>query len=155
MNTNQNLFSPQLVIVHVVQSWSEEKKCLLLRRCGKFMAGNWQMVAGKINANETAIHAAMRELKEETGLISDRIYSADYLETFYDHAKNAIFFAPVFVAFIDMQQNVSLSAHEHDAYEWVNFEKAYDLLEFRGQREALRHIVEQFIDKSPNNIFLI
>lgn len=155
MNSNQNLFSPRLVIVHVIQAWSNEKKCLLLRRCGAFMKGNWQMVAGKIKADETAVQAAIRELKEETGLTPNRMYSADYLETFYDHSKNALYAAPVFVAFIDEEQTVALSPEEHDAHEWVDFSKATSTLEFRGQREALKHIIEQFVNKAPNHIFLV
>ena len=41
------------------------------------------MVSGGIHPEEKAWEAAIREVKEETGLTPERLYSADAVETFY------------------------------------------------------------------------
>jgi dihydroneopterin triphosphate diphosphatase len=144
---------PFIVTVHIVKMREKDVKYLLLRRCGKFLAGNWQMVAGKVNEGETATKGALRELKEETGLKPDRFYTADFVESFYLSKFDIMCHAPVFVAFIDNDQEIKLSPHEHDEFKWVTLPEALSLLEFSGQRAALQHIEEQFIKKTPNKIF--
>lgn len=147
--------NPSIIAVHILKVYNGQAQCLLLRRCGKSLPGNWQMVSGKIHQKESAIRAALRELLEETGLKPDRFYTADILESFYLAERNTIYHVPVFVAFIDQEQDVILSPHEHDAYSWLSIPKALSMLEFSGQRAALVHIEEQFIKKTPNERFLI
>lgn len=146
---------PRIVVVHVVQVNGNEAKYLLIRRCGKFLPGNWQMVAGKVEEGESTTEGALRELYEETGLRPDRFYTADFVESFFLPKFDMMCHAPVFVAFIDKAQEVKLSPKEHDDYQWLSRQDALSLLEFSSQREALLHIEEQFIKKSPNNRFLI
>jgi dihydroneopterin triphosphate diphosphatase len=146
---------PFIVIVHVFKIIDGQAKCLLLRRCGKFLAGNWQMVAGKVHERESATVGALRELFEETGLRPNRFYTADFLESFYLEKYDIICHSPVFIAFLDQEQNVILSPQEHDEYKWLSISDALALLEFSGQRAALIHIEEQFIKKLPNERFLL
>ncbi len=146
---------PFIVVVHVIKVSDGQAKCLLLRRCGKFLPGNWQMVAGKVNEGELATAGALRELFEETGLRPDRFYTADYLESFYLEKYNIICHSPVFVAFIDQEQDVTLSPTEHDEFKWLSISEALSYLEFSGQRAALMHIEDQFIKKEPNKRFLL
>lgn len=146
---------PFIVIVHVFKMIDGQAKCLLLRRCGEFLPGNWQMVAGKVHEGESATTGALRELFEETGLRPDRFYTADYLESFYLEKYDIICHSPVFVAFLDQEQNVTLSPQEHDDYKWLSIPEALSLLEFSGQRAALMHIEDQFIKRPPNNRFLL
>ncbi|HEV3269155.1 MAG TPA: NUDIX domain-containing protein [Candidatus Rhabdochlamydia sp.] len=146
---------PFIIIVHVFKVVDGQVKCLLLRRCSKFLSGNWQMVAGKVHEGESTTVGALRELFEETGLRPDRFYTADFLESFYLEKYDIICHSPVFIAFIDQNQNVTLSPHEHDEYKWLDIPEALSLLEFSGQRAALIHIEEQFIKKKPNKIFLL
>jgi len=88
---------------------------LLLRRTGKSIPGAWAQIAGGIEPGERAWQAAVREMREETGLAPDRVYSADYCEQFYAVEKETIILAPVFVAFIDTDQPIVLN-NEHDDY---------------------------------------
>ena len=55
---------------------------LLKRNKDKLYEHLWQGVAGKIEGNETASEAAIRELREETGLEPVRIFVADYVSRF-------------------------------------------------------------------------
>lgn len=146
---------PSIFSVHIFKIIDGQTKCLLLRRCSKFLTGNWQMVTGKAQEGETATMGALRELFEETGLRPDRFYNANFLESFYLEKYDIICHAPVFVAFIDQEQTVVLCPQEHDEYKWVNISDALSILEFSTQRAALIHIEEQFIKKAPNTRFLL
>ena len=113
------------------------------------------MVAGKIEEGEKVVCAARRELYEETGIKADRLYSADFIETYFDQRYDRIFAAVVFVAFIDNDQEITLSKAEHDAYQWIDIDKSYQYLAFDGQRQGLKHIAENFIHKAPSKHLLI
>ena len=106
------------------------------------------MVSGTIEKGETTTAAASRELYEETGINSYRLYSADFIETYFDQRYDRIFSAVVFVAFIDNEQEIKLSKDEHDAYQWIDINEAIKYLEFNGQREGIKHIMENFINRS-------
>lgn len=113
------------------------------------------MVSGGIHEGETAVEAALREIAEETGVVPDRFYIGDAVEQFYYYPMDKIVFCPVFVAFINKKKEIILSPTEHDAYEWVTFEKAQERLLFAEQRRVLGHIHENFVLRDPNPLFLL
>lgn len=152
-NTKFQPIQPLVVVVHVFQTHGDVVKCLLLRRVG-YLNGLWQMVTGKVQMGENTVESAKRELLEETGLIADRFYVADFVDTYFDPRHNAIFMAPVFVAFIDSPQRVKISP-EHDDYKWLSIEEAFNQLELYGQINGLKHIVERFINKEPLQHFVL
>jgi dATP pyrophosphohydrolase len=141
---------PPHIVAYIVKIEEGVSFYLLLRRVGKHLNGNWQMVSGGIELGETAYHAALREIQEETNLIPDRFYSADAVESFYDISKDTILFAPVFIAFIDTPQQVKLSVLEHDVYKWLPYDEAVAYLEFDNQRRILKHIENNFVLNTPN-----
>lgn len=126
---------------------------LLLKRT-QSLAGTWCQIAGKIEEGEAAWQAGLRELREETGLVPDRFYSADICEQFYEPDRDAITIAPVFVAFVDAAAQVALN-HEHDAFMWVGFEEAREMVDFGGQRRVLRWIEDEFVTRAPSQHLLI
>ena len=91
------------------------------------------MVAGKVEKGENAIEATLREIKEETGLIPRKLYSADLLEQFYDTDYNVINLVPVFLAFVEENSKVILNAYEHSGYKWISVDAAEDFLIFNNQ----------------------
>lgn len=139
---------PNLIAVHLVR-YSKQPEYLLLRRSSPYLYGTWQMVTGKIENNESAYESAIREVKEETGLIIDEFYSGDFIESFYEARKDSIHFVAHFVGFVSPEMEVVLSPKEHDKYEWVPMEKVADRLCFSSQKTAFHHIVENFIQKKP------
>lgn len=153
--TSTRIILPFHTVAYIVKFEQGKPFYLLLRRCGDYLSGNWQMVSGGIENGETAWQAAFREVKEETNLIPDRFYTADIVESFYEVLWDSIVMAPVFLAFIDTPQHVKLSPTEHDEYRWVSYEEACQTLEFSDQRRIIKHIEENFIKKSPNERFRI
>ncbi len=128
---------------------------LMIRRCCDYLKGTWQMVTGGIHQGEKAWEAALREIKEETGLVPDRFYNADIVETFYMVSRDHVTFVPVFAAFVDDPIEVKLCPAEHDAHEWVTYEKFKENLVWSEQRRALTHIHENFVLKEPLSLHLI
>lgn len=142
--------------VSCVSGWIiHSGKYLLIRRCGKYLAGTWQPVTGGVHEGETAKEAALREIMEETGIAPDRFYVGDAVEQFYYEPMDKIVFCPVYVAIIEEPREVVLSPREHDAYEWVTFDEAMGRLVFAEQRRVLQHIHENFVLRSPNPIFSV
>lgn len=108
---------------------------LLIRRAGSYLGGSWQMVSGKVEKGETAWEAALREIREETGLIPERFYSANRLEQFYEVSQNCINLVPIFAAFVPWEAEVRLSG-EHSKYRWVRHDEVGAHVEFPNQAET-------------------
>jgi dihydroneopterin triphosphate diphosphatase len=96
----------------------------------------WQGVAGKIEKGEFAWQAALRELKEETGLTAHKMFVADYVSKFYEKHGDRINLIPVFGIEV-INKNVSLS-EEHCNFKWLSFKKAQEKLTWMGQKKGLR-----------------
>ncbi len=109
---------------------------LLKRNVNKIYEHLWQGVAGKIEAGEKAWEAAVRELKEETGLDPKTIFVADHVSRFYEVHRDRINLVPVFGIEVADEQ-IQLS-QKHCDFLWVDLEKALQLLIWRGQRTGIK-----------------
>lgn len=131
-----------IVDVYVFRRVRSQVQFLLLRRRPEMVLGNtWQSIHGKIEPNERAVEAAMREVEECTGFVPTQLYSADYINQFYDHASDTIVLAPAFAALILGRGQVRIS-NEYDDYAWCDLEETVSRLPWSGQRWAVRHIYD-------------
>ncbi len=138
------------IAVYVYRSGPGGVEFLQLRRAagsGDY-AGTWQTVYGGIKSGETAIAAARRELKEETGLIPRQMHQVEYLEGFYHRARDRVTFLPVFAVGIVRSAKIALDA-EHDDYRWVPLADVSSHFIWRVQRRAIAIIVADIIQGSP------
>lgn len=60
---------------------------LLLKATGKFGGGLWNAPGGKIESGETPEDAAIREVREETGLTVKKLEKAGFLEFYFGEGK--------------------------------------------------------------------
>src|SRR2546421_9177873 len=90
----------------------------LRRAAGGRSPGSWEAVHGHIEAGETPAQAALREVREETGLAPARLYNLSRVEAFYRHGTDDIALIPVFAAVVDAPAQPRASP-AHDRVEWL------------------------------------
>lgn len=77
----------------------------------------WEIVHGRIEAGEDPETAALRELREETGLSPQRLYSIR-VQPFYLAATKTVEVSVGFAAVVSESASITLG-DEHQAYEWL------------------------------------
>jgi len=122
-----------------------ERTYLLLQ----YPRGPWDFAKGKLQDNESWREAALRELKEETGLTLDLhpSFEHSYSYTFNGSRGNKIEKTILFfIAQAPYDSEISLS-QEHVDYLWLPYEHARMQLVFENIKYLLDQ-VEQFLELS-------
>jgi dihydroneopterin triphosphate diphosphatase len=129
-----------LVDVYVLRGLRGTLECLILRRApGGRCPGSWETVHGHIEPAERPAAAAVRELKEETGLTPLSLYNLSRVELFYQHTPDEVSLVPVFAAFVSSDAPIRLGA-EHDGSEWLPLSQARHRFAWPRERRALDDI---------------
>lgn len=132
-------FKVGVVDVFVVDPRPIGWQVLIMRRAaGVRCTGAWEVVHGSIEGEERPEVAAERELREETGLVAERLYNVT-CSPFYLHRFGVVQVAVVFAAFVSSERSPALGV-EHDAAEWVSLDEALQRLVWPRSRQALRDI---------------
>jgi 8-oxo-dGTP pyrophosphatase MutT (NUDIX family) len=130
---------------------AERLEILLSRRAAhRIFPGLWQCVTGAIEPGERVPHAALREVREETGFGRDEVIAAfdlDQVGPFYDEGSDAVLVAAIFAARVRPEAVVRPSA-EHDAMRWVPASEAPALAIWPSYGESVRRIRDLLLD--PN-----
>ena len=123
---------------------------------------NWQGVTGRIEENETALEAAIRELEEETGYSPASITNFTLPNDFYEgtEGKGEIWEGhydgdkyitldseTMFIARIEQEKDPVIDPKEHTDWSWSNYEKAYDLIRWDLEKRLLRYINIMHVNK--------
>ena len=134
----------RVIDAYVYRTTSAGLLFLVLKRAKTKMYEHiWQGVAGKIEDGETSWKAAIRELKEETGLAPLKIFVADHVSKFYETNGDRINLVPVFG--IEVDSEIVIISREHCDHKWVDLNGALDLLVWRGQKQAIQVIHDMVI----------
>jgi 8-oxo-dGTP pyrophosphatase MutT (NUDIX family) len=96
-------------------------------------------VHGSIEACETPVDAARRELAEETGLVPVTWYNLSRVEAFYRHRVDEVALIPAFAALVAPEAQVRLSP-EHDRFEWAPAGPAGERLAWPRERRAVAEV---------------
>lgn len=112
---------------------NSEKQFLILKRAetARFAPGQWEFVNGTIDGKETAEETAIRELKEETGILTDKNDLKAWPIHELDDSDGHWVVIPFHVL---SDREVKLST-EHTNYKWVTEEKL----------KAIPYVGEDFI----------
>lgn len=110
---------------------------LLLYHGGNY----WNFPKGKIEAGERSFRAALRELKEETGLHkTDLVFRERFRTTdkyIFSRGKEKIFKIVIFYLAESRRNDIRLS-HEHDGYGWFLHRDAARVIKFKNLRAILK-----------------
>lgn len=100
----------------------------------------WGIPAGKVENGESDIEAAIREIKEETGIVlneQDIMYAGELPIEYPDFT--VIF--PVFKAILEQKPTVTLSPREHSDHKWL---PPKDVLDLPNLMQDVDIIIEKF-----------
>jgi 8-oxo-dGTP pyrophosphatase MutT (NUDIX family) len=115
-------------------------RVLTLRRAANTRCtGAWEIVHGRIEGAERPAEAAIREVREETGLDVLRLYSVR-VHPFYLPTLDTVQLALAFAAIV-APAAVTLGS-EHDASMWRTPATASKHLAWPTERESLQHAVQ-------------
>jgi type II secretory ATPase GspE/PulE/Tfp pilus assembly ATPase PilB-like protein/8-oxo-dGTP pyrophosphatase MutT (NUDIX family) len=129
------------VDVYVIRPLDAEWRVLLLQRgAGTRCPGSWEAVHGRIESGERPEQAAVREVREETGLTAARLYNIT-VQPFYLPSLGLVTQAVVFAAFVDEPAAVTLG-EEHAEFAWLSPKDADTRFSWPRSRAALREIVQ-------------
>jgi len=132
-----------IIELHIVRYFGSEVRTLALQRSeNEIYPHVWQPVTGKIRQGETAVQAALRELREETGLEPEKLFAAPNVNSYYSPEKDEIVLIPVFLA-VCQGGDVKIS-DEHQAYEWISFMDALKRYAWPGQHQSVT-IIEEYL----------
>jgi len=99
----------------------KEGRVLLGKRLGEFGSGKWCAPGGHIERYETAEAAAVREVKEETGLVLTHATFLGYVEDIHPE-KDDHFVALSFRANWTEGEPKILEPHKFEKWEWFDWE---------------------------------
>lgn len=128
-----------VVEVFVIRHNGGDWRVLVLQRSDTASRpGSWEIVYGKIDAGERPERAAVRELREETGLDVQALYDVT-VGSFYLHASQTIQMTIIFAALVAEDSEVTLS-EEHQRYEWLSVDEACNRFTWPRAVHALRDV---------------
>jgi 8-oxo-dGTP pyrophosphatase MutT (NUDIX family) len=133
------------IVVFVARPTSNGRhEFLQLRRREQPLAGTWQTVRGSIESDETAVAAALRELREETAARPVEFYRLGSVETFYDLDSDAVWHSAAFFALLAADTAVTLN-DEHDAIRWVDEAELDRHFMWPSEKPLLREILVELL----------
>jgi type II secretory ATPase GspE/PulE/Tfp pilus assembly ATPase PilB-like protein/8-oxo-dGTP pyrophosphatase MutT (NUDIX family) len=129
--------TPGVVEVFAIRHRAGDWRVLLLQRAGGGKRpGSWETVYGKIDGEEKPEEAALRELREETGLEPAALYNVT-VTSFYLHQSQTVQMCLTFAAFIPDDVDVILS-EEHQRFDWLSLDDACSRFTWPREAHALK-----------------
>ncbi|MFJ7915649.1 MULTISPECIES: NUDIX pyrophosphatase [unclassified Lysinibacillus] len=142
------------VAIVLLKKIENEYKVLLLKRSTSVLHNVWCYIGGGIEEGELAWESAVREVKEETGITKVLLYTTNKFDQIYSPKENYIYVAPVFVGYVEEQQEVTLN-YEHSEYKWLSFKEAIAMVSLPGNDEVLMSIEKHFVMRNPSEYLRI
>lgn len=138
----------------VVRGKPRDAEFLQVRRApDDYMGDTWQQVYGCAEPGELAWQAALRELREETGLAPAEFYRLGTVNTFYIPPQDCIFHCPVFCAIVAPDAAVQLNA-EHTAFRWIPRNQIEQALMWPGEKTAVVELMREILDNGASKPYL-
>ena len=137
------------VIVYVLRPSEDGKDWEILqmrRRADVYLGGTWQFCSGGIESGETPAEAAVRELREETGLVPRQFTFLSHVESF-QVPQGTIWHRTGFCAVVNRADAVQLN-DEHTAFRWIRRREIHAKVTWPGEKTALAEIFREHLRPS-------
>lgn len=115
----------------------------------------WQLPKGIVDPDESPEVTAVREVREEAGVETDRLALIETIEYWYRSVRNG---KPVryhkFVHFYLLKyRGGDVADHDHEVEEsrWVSLEEALEMLEFKSERDVVEKAREMIEARDREN----
>lgn len=112
------------------------------------VGGRLDFPKGNIEEDEDELSAALRELKEESGIEKIRVLPGFRKVLNYYYKRNdGTLVSKTLILFLGeaLDENVSIS-WEHEGFEWLNLSEALSMIKHAGYKEILKE-AEEFINR--------
>ena len=128
----------KLIDVYVYRIIEGQPEFLLfLRSSKKIYAHQWRMIGGKVEDGEKYWEAALRELKEETGLLPHEFWTIPSVNTFYEAKSDQIHHIPAFAVALENDKTPELD-DEHTDFQWISIDELDSYLQWPEQKRLIR-----------------
>ena len=127
-----------IVPVLLLESEPKEARFLLVHQC----SGHWAFPKGRRDPGETALAAALRELREETGISEVKIadgYSHIQQYAFEREGRETQKRVEFFLGFVK-NDAVQIQEKEIQGYGWFSYEDALERLTFKEGKDLLADV---------------
>ncbi len=151
MDDKERYKRPESVLVVI---YSKTGHVLMMQRV--FPEDFWQSVTGSLEWGENAQQAAIRELKEETGLDADGMINCEFSQQFEIYSIWRERYQPgvmhnqehVFLMPLDNCEKIQFDPREHSETQWVSREEAIEMATSYTNSEAISRWVPDVTSKA-------
>lgn len=126
---------------------------LQLLRSGAPLANTWHPVMGHVEAGETALRCALRELDEEVALAPGgpgwvAMWALEQVHPFYLPELDTIVMSPRFAVEVRPDWSPALSAEHSDA-RWTDRAAIPRMFMWPGQKRACEEVLDEIVRSRP------
>ena len=146
MKTSSNMVT---IFVARLSADGKSHEFLQLHRSPEdYMGNTWQLIRGGMHEGENAVSAALRELKEESGLTPIEFYRLGTVESFYTQIDDTMWHSVAFCAIVGRDARVTLN-EEHDDARWIPRPHFRAACMWASECALLDELLAEILDNGP------